>query len=174
MNSKGVTLVELVAALVVVGILTAIAVPALHGLLQEQRRKVVAQELAHSLRTARLEAILRQTPVVVRASLGGWGRGWTTSIDTRNIRARGALLHTHRLDGKAPIVGNQWLRDEVRFDSLGAPVGLGRQSNIGSLFVCDPKRARLRWRVVINWAGRVRITDKPDPDSADQCMRRAR
>lgn len=68
MNSKGVTLVELVAVLAVAGILATIAVPALHGLLQEQRRKVVASELAHSLRTARSEAILRQTPVVVRAS----------------------------------------------------------------------------------------------------------
>lgn len=172
MNSKRVTLVELVAVLAVVGILAAIATPALHGMLQEQRRKVVAQELASTLRQARAEAILRHTPVVVRASYQGWGWGWFTMLDIRGLRtARGDVLHSHGLDGKTPIIGNRWVRKEVRFDSFGAPVGVGRQSNIGSWFVCDPKRAKLRWRVVISWAGRVRITDKPDPDSANLCTR---
>lgn len=166
MDSKGVTLVELVVVLAVVGILGAIAVPALHSLLQEQQGKVVAQELAQTLRTARLEAILRHSPVVVRASREGWGHGWTTLIDRRGLR-----LHAPKLDGKVPIVGNRWVREEVRFNSFGAPAGVGRQSNLGSLFICDPKRLKLRWRVVISWAGRVRITDKPDPDSANLCTR---
>lgn len=171
MYSKGATLVELVVVLAVVAILAAIAMPALHAILQEQRQKVVAQELAFTLRSARSEAILRQTPVVVRAFYKGWGWGWDTQLDIRGLRARGTILATHVLDGKAPIIGNKWVRHEVRFDSFGAPAGVQGHSNAGSLFFCDPKRARLRWRVVIDWVGRVRITDKPDPDSANLCVK---
>lgn len=170
MNSKGVTLVELVVVLAVVAILAAIAMPSLHDFLQEQRRKVVAQELAFTLRMARSEAILRQTPVVVRGFHRGWGWGWVTLLDIRGLStARGTHLNTHILDGKVPVIGNKWVRHEVRFDSFGAPAGVKGQSNAGSLFFCDPKRARLRWRVVIDWVGRVRITDLPDPESADWC-----
>jgi len=175
MKHKGMTLVELAAVLAVVGLLAVLAIPSLQSSVERQRRQVVAQELSSALRTARLEAITRHTPVVVRAFHAGWQWGWVIMLDIRGLRdGRGTVLRRHALDGTTPIVGNQWLRTEVRFDSFGAPSGTLGQSNIGSLFLCDPHKPLMRLRIALDWVGRTRLTDQLDRGTADACASQVR
>lgn len=168
--NKGMTLVELLAVLAIAGILAMLAVPSLQGFVAEQRRQVVARELAAALRTARMEAITRQAPVVVRAFYNGWSWGWTTALDIRGLRnAPRTVLRRHVLDGQTRIVGNLWLKNEVRFDSSGAPTGTAGHSNIGSLYLCDTQRPLMRLRIVLDWVGRIRLTDQLDRGTTDAC-----
>jgi type IV pilus assembly protein PilA len=56
-NRKGVTLVELLAVIVIMGIIAAIAVPAIGGLIDNSRRKAVEGELTSIEEAARLFAV---------------------------------------------------------------------------------------------------------------------
>ena len=55
-NKKGVTLVELLAVIVIMGIIAAIAVPAIGGLIKNSERKAAETEYANLLDAARLYA----------------------------------------------------------------------------------------------------------------------
>ena len=56
-NRKGVTLVELLAVIVIMGIIAAIAVPAIGGLISNQKLKAVEAQLVQIEEAARLYAI---------------------------------------------------------------------------------------------------------------------
>jgi len=75
MQQKGLTLIELLAGLVVIGIVVAMATPAFGALMASQRRQDTAQQLASSLRLARVEAIQRGQPVIVQAANDNWSEG---------------------------------------------------------------------------------------------------
>lgn len=55
-NRKGVTLVELLAVIVIMGIIAAIAVPAIGGLIENSRQKAAEAEYSNILDAARLYA----------------------------------------------------------------------------------------------------------------------
>ncbi|KQQ60584.1 hypothetical protein ASF66_12580 [Pseudomonas sp. Leaf129] len=171
MNSKGVTLVELVAVLAVVGILAAIAVPAFRAMLQEQRRQMIVSELVATLKMARTEAVVRHTPMVVRASDKGWGWGWKVVPDRRGLPSSSStVLRESVLDGAIRIEGNLWMRKEVRFNTFGAVAGVGGAGNPGTLFVCD-RNNKARTRLILSWAGRLRLDKSYVRNRDDECRK---
>ncbi len=171
MNSKGVTLVELVVVLAVVGILAAVGIPGFRAMLQEQRRQVIVGELVATLKMARTEAVVRHTPIVVRAAEKGWGWGWQVMPDMRGLR-RGpeVVLRRRVLDGSIRIEGNHWMRKEVRFNTFGAVAGVNGSGNPGELSVCDTND-KARVRLVISWVGRLRIDKSYVRNRDDQCRK---
>lgn len=67
-QSAGFTLLELMTALSVAGVLLAVGVPAFTDITRNNRLTTAANDLLHSTQLARTEAIKRQLPVVVCAS----------------------------------------------------------------------------------------------------------
>jgi type IV fimbrial biogenesis protein FimT len=171
MNSKGITLVELVMVLAVVGILAALAVPVFRSLLQEQRHQVIVSELVAALKMARTEAVVRHTPMVVRASEKGWSWGWLVMSDMRGLyRGPGTILRKHELDGTIRIEGNHWVRKEVRFNTFGAVAGVSGAGNPGTFYVCDTND-KARARLVMSWVGRLRIDRSYVRNRDDLCRK---
>lgn len=75
-RATGFTMVELMVAIVITGILAAIAAPSFSNLIARQRAKSIASELYAALSKARSEAIARNTNVTLSPKAGGWQNGW--------------------------------------------------------------------------------------------------
>jgi type IV fimbrial biogenesis protein FimT len=84
-NSRGLTLVELMIALTVLGILLALAVPSFKGAALNSSLRAISSDLNASVQLARSEAIKRNVPITLcRANTAGtacdvasdWAAGW--------------------------------------------------------------------------------------------------
>ena len=73
---RGLSLVELLTALVILSVLISLAAPSFSRILTEQRLRQVSNELRISLVTARAEAIKRGETVAVRPRAQNWSAGW--------------------------------------------------------------------------------------------------
>jgi type IV fimbrial biogenesis protein FimT len=86
---RGITLVETLVVLSILGILGAIAVPSFQSTIESNRRQAYANQLFEDLAFARSEAIKRGVRVVVCASSNGtqcsgepnWKVGWMVFVD---------------------------------------------------------------------------------------------
>ncbi|NDH41804.1 MAG: prepilin-type N-terminal cleavage/methylation domain-containing protein [Gammaproteobacteria bacterium] len=73
---RGLSLVELLTALVILSVLISLAAPYFSRMLTEQRLRQVSNELRISVVTARAEAIKRGETVAVRPRAQNWSAGW--------------------------------------------------------------------------------------------------
>ena len=112
--TAGFTLVELMVTLAVVGILAAVAVPAMTSLIAGNRLAGATNELASSLQLARSEAIRRNAQVTICATTNGttcsastdWSRWIVTGRD--NSAAAGAandVILTHTAPAALQVSG---------------------------------------------------------------------
>jgi type IV fimbrial biogenesis protein FimT len=85
-RGAGFTLVELMAAVAVAGVLLAIALPSFDAMIRNNCRTTAANELVTSLQYARSEAVKRHREIRVSAasSTAGnqWGSGWVVWQDS--------------------------------------------------------------------------------------------
>ena len=75
-EARGLSLVELLAALVILSVLVSLAVPSFSQMLAEQRLRQAGSELRVSLATARSEAIKRNEGVSLIKQGADWSAGW--------------------------------------------------------------------------------------------------
>lgn len=90
MNTKaqrGFTLTEIMIAVAILGILTAIALPSFRQYIANQRIKSVSFDLVATLSLARSEAVKRNATVDINPASGGWVNGWTITAGTTNVRS---------------------------------------------------------------------------------------
>jgi type IV fimbrial biogenesis protein FimT len=89
-KSLGLTLVELLVVMVIIGLLTVLAVPSFKGLMAKRAVQAAASDVASDLRLARSEALKRSSFVTVcrsldaatcAASQGSWHTGWIIYLD---------------------------------------------------------------------------------------------
>ena len=135
-RSGGVTLVELMFALTVLGILLAIAVPSFRGASLSSRLSAIANDLHSSVQIARSEAIKSNTTVTLCtssdgstcAASGDWQQGWIVlDVNDNVIDSQPALQ-----DGYKVIEASG--TEELLFQ----PIGVG--ASAASFKVCrdDP------------------------------------
>ena len=74
---QGVSLLEVLVTLAIIGILALIAVPSYNGMIEGQRLRGAAEALAADLRWARSEALKRGLPVRVACTSGS---NWSCSV----------------------------------------------------------------------------------------------
>lgn len=87
---KGFTLVELMIAIAILGILSAIALPNLRVYVLNQRVKSAAFELHAALMYARSESIKRNGDVVMSTS-GTWENGWSITAGSALLKSQDTL-----------------------------------------------------------------------------------
>ena len=80
-KAQGLSLVETMIVLGVVGILLAGAVPGLGRLLANQRASAATNDLVHGIALARGEALKRGRRVYLAPTTGSWRDGWIVFVD---------------------------------------------------------------------------------------------
>ena len=95
---RGLTLIELMVVLSLLGLLATLAAPSMARLIATQRIKATASDLHLALIKARAEALKRNAAVTLQPAAGGWAAGWTLSAGTQSIdvagAAKGATIET--------------------------------------------------------------------------------
>jgi type IV fimbrial biogenesis protein FimT len=156
MKQQGLTLIELLTGLVLLGIVATLAIPAFTQLIDAQRRLDTAQQLTSGLRMARTEAILRSQPVIMQASEDDWGRGWTVFVDTNQNHFRDpneAVLAERIRHPNVRVAGNSKVATRIGFDSAGRPLNNAN----GTLAVCLKDAPTSHFQVAIAVTGRVSL-----------------
>lgn len=117
-RERGFTMVELMIALVIVGILLAWAVPNLTSFIQNARMTSIANELQGDIMLARQDALRRGGPVTICASSDGvtcltgtvdWLGGWIITATNPNDGATSVVKSTTSIDtggGSRKVTGN--------------------------------------------------------------------
>lgn len=160
MNQQGMSLIQLLFALLIVALTAQFASPTYNVLIEQQRRQVVAQQLVSSLRDARVEALVRHHTVVVHALGADWSRGWQVTLDVsgRGHQDPSNPVLTHRQgDLRIPIAGNTPVKHYVRFNPLGEPLLSGGAFQAGTLHICQTKTALSHYQVVLAKTGRISL-----------------
>jgi type IV fimbrial biogenesis protein FimT len=156
-RQRGLTLLELLTAMVVLGILAAIAIPSFEQITASNQLAADTNELVASMHQARSAAITRGENVTICASdaalaacSGGadWAAGWVVLDATANV------LQTH---GPLPVNSA---------NEIGAVNGAGAvvfnrngfSTNARTIKLCDPNNVATRARgVIVSPDGRVRL-----------------
>lgn len=157
MRQQGVTLIQMMFALGLLGLLTQLGVPAYTHMSEELQRQTTASDLAAALRTARSEALLRNSVVRLQAIDADWSIGWRMLLEQDSP----LLLHEWRSNGRTTVVGNRPVARQVRFSGLGVPLLESGAFQAGTLHVCQRPEALSHYQVVLSRTGRVRVRDSP-------------
>jgi len=169
-SANGFTLIELMVAVAVLGILLAIGIPSFQATMTSSQLTTQANEFLASLASARSEAIKNGSRATVCRSAtnnacdgASWSDGWMVWVDSnRNnaLDAPGEVVSQHRPPQGLTILNNGSLNPIV-FRSDGTLNGLP-----GTLRICRPTTAvpanENARDLVINVVGRARV-EKPNP-----------
>lgn len=171
--ARGFTLVELVIALALAGLLAGLAVPSYARYLAEQRLRDDAHRLANAIELARSESIKRNAHVVICATTPTqacgdahhWHEGWVLFEDrdgNAEFDPPDALVQR---DGIAApgvtMAGNRPVEQYLRFDFLGRARLVSGALQMGTIEVC--KSGLRGFRVVLANSGRTRVEPRSGP-----------
>ncbi|UNK50592.1 GspH/FimT family pseudopilin [Lysobacter sp. S4-A87] len=166
-HSRGLTLLELMVALAVLGMVLGMGVPAFRRASSAARADGVFHDLTASLAMARAIAVSRGVPVVTCPSRdgiscrqdGAWDLGWI-AFQARSRQQRDAasleLVRMHDASSARKLV-IQSTRPRVRFQ----PSGRSEGSNV-SLCIYGGADGPLIGRIAVNRSGRIRSERTPN------------
>ena len=171
--SKGITLLELILTLSIVGVLGTLAIPTLGNLYHDAGRVATVNEFVHALALARSEAVMRSDMVSLCKSADGnscmnrapdWNIGWivfaNTDGDEPPVRdANEPLLQVYAGWRNGHITSN---RNSYSF----RPYTQGVLN--GTVVFCDPRGSAWARALILNHAGRPRVAQR---DSANKPLR---
>lgn len=101
-GGRGFSLVELLIAIALIGILLGMAAPAFTGMIAGQRVRSAAGDVHGALLLARSEAMKRNAGVALTASdAADWSRGWAITIAGGDILKQEALGNGIQIEGPA-------------------------------------------------------------------------
>jgi type IV fimbrial biogenesis protein FimT len=158
---RGFTLLELMVALAVAGILLGVAVPGLGAWISEQELQDRADALQHALDVARSEAIKRGGRVDVCPGAGScaggampWEGGWAVVDDAARPPGSAPIARERRASAGITIRGNRPVADYVSYTSLGHARRFDGALQMGTFTLCRSGQ-RVR-KVVLASSGRAR------------------
>lgn len=166
---RGFTLVEMLMALTVGGVLMALTVPAMTGMLNTQKSTSAVNALFTSLNLARSEAIKRNARAVLCKTAdgvsctthGGWEQGWIVFHDANNnavldpgeqvVLQQGAVSAGIRLTGNLPVA------NYVSYSASGTAKLTSGAFQAGTFTVCPATASSSDVRqIVLSGTGRAR------------------
>ena len=183
-RSAGFTIIELMIALTVAGVLLAIATPGLRVFLQNGRLSSASNDLLRSFQVARTEAIKRQLNVVVCASANPAAtppacsyaafNGWIVFEDTNSnwsVDAGEPIIERHSLLDPSITVktDNEGIES---YASTGFANPAGAHNPTHNIVICDKRgnqvigHTSVERAVLVTTTGRVRVS-RLDTDVAN-------
>jgi type IV fimbrial biogenesis protein FimT len=171
-RSAAFTLIEMVIAIAIAGLLTVMGVPAFHEWLGAYQLANHAKHLAETMTRARTEAVHRGHRVNLCKSVdrlrcadhGSWDAGFVMFVD---INRNGTIDSDEQLlevEGHAPpgieVSANHPVADYISYTGLGQARMLNGALQMGTLVVCRPGLRALH--VVLANTGRVRVERTSD------------
>ncbi|SFV01524.1 GspH/FimT family pseudopilin [Pseudoduganella namucuonensis] len=175
---RGFTLVELVVALLIAGVLAGTAAPAYQTMLERQRMRAALNDLLGDIALTRSLAIGRGAIVVLaQADPGaGWDQGWTVFADRNGNRRRdpgeesfhkqAALAHGLHIRAQFTAgTGNSYIAYNAAGRSCRSDNSQAARWGTFTLEAGEQRR-----HIKINMLGRVRVCDpstQPDCAGAD-------
>lgn len=160
----GVTLVELLVAIALLGLIAALGIPNLSGMLERQRALLLADRFAATLATARAIALAERRAVMIAPRGQGWRDGWQLCVDhDDDERCSHADRTVQQTVPAPPGALLQWSGSTAADDIRFAPVGYSRRKTggfvAGTMRITVGNTIRL---VTLSAQGRVRICSPPD------------
>ena len=161
-DARGLTLIELVVAIAVMGVLLGVGVPSFKNLQRRMRADTTFHVLTASLAFARTTAVKSHSYVSVCPSSDGhrcrndavWQDGWIVFSDPHredHPRSAAEILDRVGAIGDELTLQSTAGRTRVRFTADGWAYG----SNL-SIRLCSPEKSRMLGQVIVNNAGRPR------------------
>jgi len=158
-QAAGFTLVELMLALTVLGILASLALPSLSDLVKGQRVKTASSDVYASLIYARSEAIKRAADVTVVPNTTDWAAGWKVKDPSgTDLKVQDAIAGITVSPAAATIT----FRRDGR---------IGGTATVEFILSSSPANAKVTARCVqISLSGRPNIRSDSNGNAADGCQ----
>jgi type IV fimbrial biogenesis protein FimT len=160
-RQRGVTLIELMLALLVLAVLLTLGVPSFKAWLQNTQIRTATDALMNGLQIARTEAVRRNTIVYFALESG---TDWTVT----QFNPKQVLQERRGDEGSQTAVIDSGGRTMVSFSPIGAPMSTNPED--GSLPIATMEISSAvtyeglrKLRIVISPSGAVRMCD-PDPN----------
>jgi type IV fimbrial biogenesis protein FimT len=183
-QTSGFTLLELIVAISIAGILMALAIPSFSDMIRNNRLTTYTNELVTALNVARSEAVKRGQQVVVRKTGTNWENGWQVFVDVDRPAGNAAKENVFNDDSDATLceTGEDCLLRT--YNGLASPYTLrgnnfvnfvryqpdGTSNTNGSFAVCDnsdgnnlPERYTSKL-IIISQVGRIRMARDSNND----------
>ncbi len=164
-KQTGMTLIEMVIALAVIGILTGYAVPSYQTFKHNKMMSTEINRLVSSLHFARNQSIILGHHVVLCPSQSliscdassQWHKGWLVFRDDNRNRTldHGEIILTteQAMQGSLQATASVY-RQKIRYDRLGASPG----TNLSIRF-CDFRGSEYAKAIIVNNVGRPRVAE---------------
>lgn len=180
-KTRGFTIVELMIAIVILGILMGIGVPSFQATVKNNRMTSNLNAFITSLNQARSEAVKQNLEVMVCPSTdgstcdasGNWENGWVVFVDRDND---GTIDGGNACDSSATddciLTVQSALSDEITLRSSGSSIsyfGSGASDGAETFTICDSRGADLAKAVVVSSTGRPRTSKKEADGTALSC-----
>lgn len=160
-TAHGLTLVELLVSLTVLGILLGMGIPAFTQFIDGQRLANATTQLQTALMFARTEALKGHVAVMLDNGDGDWTTGWRIYKD---LNGNGALdpdepisSEVGALPSGVGVTCNLPEHRYVRYMPSGRALRLGGGFLAGTITLCHQSAEQPIRKLVINAAGRVRL-----------------
>ena len=165
-REAGLTLVELLVAIAVLGVLLAIGVPAFGNFAVDSRLSAATNRFVAAIHVARSEAVRRNARVTLCPSIDGvfcatggdWDQGWIvfSDLDGTGERDPGEPILTvgQSTSGGVQITGNTPVRHYISYVGLGATRRASGALQMGTVTLCAGTEGR---QVIISRTGRPRV-----------------
>jgi len=158
---RGVTMIELMIAIAVLGVLIALGVPSFQAWLQNAQIRNAADAVVNGIQLARTEAVRRNRMVYFALESGS---NWTVT----QFNPKAIIQQRQGDEGSQTAVIDSGGRTMVTFSPIGAPMASNPEDGSMPISTIDfsssvTTDAPRPLRIVISPAGSVRLCD-PDPN----------